>query len=119
MARVDIRNMSTEALFALRDDVDKALAGKRAELERQLERLGGSAGNGRRSLKGRKVAAKYRDSEGNTWAGRRAQEGQEAREFPDQVSPVAASRLATASAGSAPMNLAEESCRLRVLADGP
>ena len=72
MARFDIRNMSTEALFALRDDVDKALAGKRAELERQLERLGGSAGNGRRSLKGRKVAAKYRDSEGNTWAGRGA-----------------------------------------------
>jgi len=72
MARIDIRNMSTEALFALRDDVDKALAGKRAELERQLERLGGSAGNGRRSLKGRKVAAKYRDSEGNTWAGRGA-----------------------------------------------
>jgi DNA-binding protein H-NS len=72
MARVDIRNMSTEALIALRDDIDKALAGKRADLERQLERLGGSAGNGRRSLKGRKVAAKYRDGEGNTWAGRGA-----------------------------------------------
>jgi DNA-binding protein H-NS len=71
MARVDIRNMSTEALIALRDDIDKALAGKRAELERQIERLGGS-GDGRRSLKGRKVAAKYRDSEGNTWAGRGA-----------------------------------------------
>jgi DNA-binding protein H-NS len=72
MARVDIRNMSTEALIALRDDIDKMLAGKRTELERQLERLGGTAANGRRSLKGRKVAAKYRDSDGNTWAGRGA-----------------------------------------------
>ena len=28
---------------------------------------------GRSSLKGRKVAVKYRDKSGNTWAGRRAQ----------------------------------------------
>jgi DNA-binding protein H-NS len=73
MPKVDIRNLSTEALIALRGDVDKALAGKRAELERQLAQLGGGeGGNGRRSLKGRKVAPKYRDSDGNTWAGRGA-----------------------------------------------
>lgn len=76
MPKVNIRNLSTEALIALRNDIDKALVGKRAELERQLARLGGDTGagngSGRRSLKGRKVAAKYRDSEGNTWAGRGA-----------------------------------------------
>jgi DNA-binding protein H-NS len=72
MPKVDIRSLSTESLIELRADVDKALAGKRAELERQLAQLGGDAGNGRRSLKGRKVAPKYRDSEGNTWAGRGA-----------------------------------------------
>lgn len=72
MSKLDIRNLSTEALIALRADVDKALSGKRVELERQLAQLGGEGGNGRRSLKGRKVAPKYRDSEGNTWAGRGA-----------------------------------------------
>ena len=68
--------MTVEALFKLRDDVAKALSEKSKDLKRQLERLGDqeSAGSpvraGRRSLKGRKVAPKYRGPEGETWAGR-------------------------------------------------
>jgi putative ABC transport system substrate-binding protein len=68
--------MSVEELLKLRDGVGKALGQKAAELEAQLSKLGGErAGRrGRRSaMKGRKVAVKYRDKEGNTWAGRGAQ----------------------------------------------
>jgi DNA-binding protein H-NS len=69
--------MSVEALLKLRDEVGKVLSQKAAQLEEQLSMLGGdvgTAGRGRRSaMKGRKVAVKYRDKEGNTWAGRGAQ----------------------------------------------
>ena len=59
---------------------DEALTGYRSTLERQLEALGSSvaslggkiARGGRRSLKGMKVAPKYRGLEGETWAGRGA-----------------------------------------------
>ena len=60
------------------EDVAKALNEKAKDLQRQLDRLGdlGSAGSGvragRRSLKGRKVAPKYRGPAGETWAGRGA-----------------------------------------------
>jgi DNA-binding protein H-NS len=69
--------MSVEELLKLRDDVGKALSQKAAELEEQLSKLGGEVRVGRRgrrsAMKGRKVAVKYRDKEGNTWAGRGAQ----------------------------------------------
>ena len=67
--------MSVEALLKLRDDVGKVLSKKAAQLEEQLSKLGGEgARRGRRSaMKGRKVPAKYRDKQGNTWAGRGAQ----------------------------------------------
>jgi DNA-binding protein H-NS len=71
--------MSVDALLKLRDDIGAVLGRKADELKGQLSRLtgGGDVGNGRkkkgRATKGRKVAAKYRDSEGNTWAGRGAQ----------------------------------------------
>jgi DNA-binding protein H-NS len=72
--------MSVDALLKLRDDIGAVLDRKADELKGQLSRLtggGGEVGNGRkkmgRATKGRKVAAKYRDSEGNTWAGRGAQ----------------------------------------------
>jgi DNA-binding protein H-NS len=69
--------MSVDALLALRDDVEKALSGRAKELQDQLSRLGREVGSKTRvrgsSLKGRKVAAKYRDRSGNTWAGRGAQ----------------------------------------------
>jgi DNA-binding protein H-NS len=69
--------MSVEELLKLRDDVGKVLSQKTAELEEQLSKLGGEVRVGRRgrrsAMKGRKVAVKYRDKEGNTWAGRGAQ----------------------------------------------
>src|SRR5205809_7627367 len=78
MARTpSLVSMSVEALLKLRDDVEKVLSQKAAQLEEQLSMLGselGTARRGRRSVrKGRKVPIKYRDKEGNTWAGRGAQ----------------------------------------------
>jgi DNA-binding protein H-NS len=68
--------MSVEALLKLRDDVGKVLNQKAVQLQHQLSRLGGEV-TGQRgrgsSLKGRRAAIKYRDNEGNTWAGRGAQ----------------------------------------------
>jgi DNA-binding protein H-NS len=69
--------MSVEELLKLRDDVGKVLSQKAVQLQEQLTMLGGEVSTGRRgrrsSLKGRKVAIKYRDRSGNTWAGRGAQ----------------------------------------------
>ena len=78
MARApSLASMSVEALLKLRDEVGKVLTQKATQLEEQLSMLGGDVGNGRRgrrsAMKGRKVAVKYRDKEGNTWAGRGAQ----------------------------------------------
>jgi DNA-binding protein H-NS len=77
MARTNLASMSVEALLRLRDDVGKVLSQKAVQLEQQLSKLGGEAGSVRRgrgsAMKGRKVPAKYRDKEGNTWAGRGAQ----------------------------------------------
>jgi DNA-binding protein H-NS len=84
MPGLNLRNMDVDALLSLRDDIDKRLGQKRSELEQQLSRLGvegngighlrGGLGSGRRSspMKGRKVAAKFRSPEGETWAGRGA-----------------------------------------------
>ena len=72
-----LASMSVEALLKLRDEVGKVLSQKAAQLEEQLSMLGGEVGTARRgrrsAMKGRKVAVKYRDKEGNTWAGRGAQ----------------------------------------------
>jgi DNA-binding protein H-NS len=78
MARTpSLASMSVEALLKLRDDIGKVLSQKAVQLEEQLSKLGGEVGGGRRgrrsSLKGQKVPVKYRDKEGNTWAGRGAQ----------------------------------------------
>ena len=78
MARTpSLSSMSVEALLKLRDDVGKVLSQKAVQLEEQLSKLGGEIGSGRRGrrsgMKGRKVPIKYRDKEGNTWAGRGAQ----------------------------------------------
>jgi DNA-binding protein H-NS len=77
MAKPNLASMSVDALLKLRDDVGKALSRRANELQGQLSRLGGEIGSRKRgrksSLKGRKVAVKYRDKSGNTWAGRGAQ----------------------------------------------
>jgi DNA-binding protein H-NS len=77
MARTNLGSMSVDALLKLRDDIEKVLSSKANELKNQLARLGSEIGPRMRgrgsSLKGRKVAVKYRDKAGNTWAGRGAQ----------------------------------------------
>jgi DNA-binding protein H-NS len=70
-------SMSVQELLELRDEVGKVLSQKADQLKHELSMLGGEVDTGRRSrrsaMKGRKVAVKYRDKEGNTWAGRGAQ----------------------------------------------
>jgi DNA-binding protein H-NS len=78
MARTSgLSSMSVDELVKLREDVAKVLSQKAAQLEEQLSMLGGRIGTGSRGrkspMRGRKVAIKYRDKEGNTWAGRGAQ----------------------------------------------
>jgi DNA-binding protein H-NS len=77
MAKPDLTKMSVDTLLTLRTEVGDALSRRAKELESQLFRLGGEIGSRgktrKSSLKGRKVAVKYRDKSGNTWAGRGAQ----------------------------------------------
>jgi DNA-binding protein H-NS len=77
MAGRNLASMSIDALLKLRDDIGRTLSQKAAQLRDQLSRLGDEADYKRTargsSLKGRKVAIKYRDKSGNTWAGRGAQ----------------------------------------------
>src|SRR5262249_31779694 len=79
MAKVSLTNMDVEALLDLRKRVDETLAQRRTDLEKQLKELGGYRdaarvvrGRGSSPLAGRKVAAKYRGPDGETWAGRGA-----------------------------------------------
>jgi DNA-binding protein H-NS len=78
-----LASMSIEALFKMRDDVNAVLTRKADELEGQLAKIAGngwvSSGSAKRrangkSLKGRKVAPKYRSKKDPnlTWAGRGA-----------------------------------------------
>jgi DNA-binding protein H-NS len=70
--------MTVEALMDLREQIDETLLERRAEIEKQLQRMGAVAGGarvvrGRRSaLKGKKVPPKYRSPSGETWVGRGA-----------------------------------------------
>src|SRR5262245_60045254 len=75
MPRANLSAMSVEALIKLRDEIGRVLNQRTVQLQSQLSRLGGEIGKrgGRSSLKGTKVPVKYRDKEGNTWAGRGAQ----------------------------------------------
>jgi DNA-binding protein H-NS len=74
MPRANLGSMSVEALLNLRDEIGKVLNQKAAQLQSELSKLGGEiGGRGRGSaMKGRKVPAKYRDKESNTWGGRGA-----------------------------------------------
>ena len=77
MPNVNLSRMTVEGLMDLRRRVDQMLHRRRAELEKQLERIAvvGSArvvGGGGSALKGRKVPPKYRSPLGETWAGRGA-----------------------------------------------
>ena len=85
MPSVDLKNMDVDVLLELRVNVERMLAERGRDLQRQLALLGGGdvrrgrpAGRpdgraGRVStLRGVKVAPKYRGPEGETWAGRGA-----------------------------------------------
>ena len=82
MATTGLKDMDVDALLALRADVEKTLAERSRDLQRQLAMLGGEVGKsrgrppggaGRRSaMKGVKVPPKYRGPGGETWAGRGA-----------------------------------------------
>ena len=75
MANASVASMSVDALLKLREDIEKALTHRAQELRDQLARLGQEVGAKTHvsSLKGRRVAVKYRDKSGNAWAGRGAQ----------------------------------------------
>ena len=76
MPKVSLSGMTVEALMDLRRRVDEMLDKRRAELQKQLERMdplvGGRGGQRGSALKGRKVPPKYRSTSGETWAGRGA-----------------------------------------------
>jgi len=77
MPKVNLSGMTVEALMDLRKRVDEMLHRRRAELEKQLERMAVVGGRrvvqgGGSALKGRKVPPKYRSPSGETWAGRGA-----------------------------------------------
>ena len=77
MPKVNLSGMSVEALMDLRKRVDEMLHRRRAELQKQLERIVVVGGRrvvrgGGSALKGRKVPPKYRSPSGETWAGRGA-----------------------------------------------
>lgn len=82
MAKADLRNMDVDALLGLRADVEKALAERGRDLQRQLALLGGEVGKGRgrpaggpgrvSAMRGKSIPPKYRGPGGETWAGRGA-----------------------------------------------
>ena len=116
MAAADLKNMDVDALLTLRADVEKVLAERSRDLQRQLALLGVEAGKrrgrppagmGRTSaMKGVKIAPKYRGPGGETWAGRGAtprwlsallKEGHSIEEF-----LIGASRKGKSAAGKKP-----------------
>jgi|SRR5262249_27916188 len=75
-----LTSMSVDTLLKLRQDIGSVLARKADDLKNELKAIGADYADvgriavyGRKSLAGRKVAIKYRDKHGNTWAGRGAQ----------------------------------------------
>jgi len=77
MPKVNLSGMTVDALMDLRKQVDETLHKRRADLEKQLERMAVVGGarvvrGGGSALKGRKVPPKYRSPSGDTWAGRGA-----------------------------------------------
>ena len=77
----NLAGLDFQGLMDLREEVEDALSGHRSTLEKQLEALGssvasfgGKVARGMRgsTLRGTKVAPKYRSPDGDTWAGRGA-----------------------------------------------
>jgi DNA-binding protein H-NS len=74
MPSTNIKNLSVSQLLAMRSDIDRQLQAKKSELHTQLAQIGGGESvtvRRRGSVKGTKVAAKYRHPKtGETWSGR-------------------------------------------------
>ena len=70
MPKLSLSSMNVEALMSLRDQVNKRLLERLAEIEKQLAAIPGPKGKPGKSLKGKKVPPKYRSPSGETWAGR-------------------------------------------------
>ena len=84
MPSTSIKNLSVPQLLAMRSDIDRLLQSKRSELQAQLAQIGGDGAAPRRagSIKGTKVAPKYRHPKtGETWSGRGGTAGWLAREI--------------------------------------
>ena len=74
MPKFNLSTMSVDQLLKLQTDIKDVLSRKAAQLRTELSKLGATNKKaGGSPLAGRKVAAKYRDKAGNTWAGRGAQ----------------------------------------------
>jgi len=81
MPKVSLSGMTVEALMDLRKRVDEMLLERRAEIQKQIERMDRTIavidsrrvvrGSGS-ALRGRKVPPKFRGPSGETWAGRGA-----------------------------------------------
>jgi DNA-binding protein H-NS len=78
MPKVNLSGMTVEQLMDLREQVDETLVKRRAQIEKQLARMGAVVSGARivrgggSALLGRKVPPKYRSRSGETWAGRGA-----------------------------------------------
>jgi DNA-binding protein H-NS len=84
MPSTNLKNLSVPQLLAMRSDIERLLQSRRSELQAQLAEIGGEAAAVRRagSIKGTKVAAKYRHPKtGETWSGRGGTAGWLAREI--------------------------------------
>jgi DNA-binding protein H-NS len=71
----NLESMSVDALLKLQKDIANVLSRRANQLRDELSKLidHNTKAAGGSSLKGRKVAIKYRDRKGNTWAGRGVQ----------------------------------------------
>jgi DNA-binding protein H-NS len=81
MPKVNLSGMTIEALMDLRKRVDETLHERRAEIQKQIERMDRAIAlvgsrrivrGGSSALRGKKVPPKYRSPSGETWAGRGA-----------------------------------------------
>jgi DNA-binding protein H-NS len=82
VAKPSLKDFDVDSLLALRADVEKALAERGRDLQRQLALLGGETGKRRgrpagrpgrvSAMRGKSVPPKYRGPGGETWAGRGA-----------------------------------------------
>ena len=67
MPSPNLKGMNVEALMSLRDQVEERLVERRTEIEKELAAFDGQ---GKSSMKGKKVPPKDRSPSGETWAGR-------------------------------------------------